>query len=818
MNTSAFSSSLFDPIDEIMPDDKGHGLIIGKTGSLTYIVEVSSPEAYSLYKNNIESRHSVFVQAFSHMPENCYVHKQDLYVKEQYHPAVVDVGYIAQAEAKYFSGRNYLRHTCYIAFTLIGMKALSAGFTTQPFSVYSDKINKEDRSRLLDFLDAIEFAVNNIASLSGTSVSFLGIDDITDYVARLVNFQDREALNDLNFEQEITCGKNRARMFAITDNELLPDGELPIYKIDNSVSQERSELYMSIGENIGGIHLNCNHIYNQVLFFSSDKKLKDELSVAKNQHLTNAGWDASLGSKGKELKSLEAEILDENLTLCQAYYSVIIWDEDPVLLDMAEKEFRSKINVLNIKYYVPSHENLAILFGSSIIGATSALSRNYMFVTTLNLAVCFFTHYSNFKDDDAGILFNDRLYQIPLRKDIWDAKNKRVKARNAVVIAPTGSGKSFSVNNIVYQLLDQGYTVVAVEFGNSFKQLCYLYSEISLHVEYDPSMPLGINPFDLEGQLYTGDKEETIINLCLRFWRRQADNNEIVALRKFIKSYYESKTDGHSFEDFYYYIKDNFDSLCLKLNINKNYFDYDSFVHVCSEFVGSGGYANLCALSGAGSGIKDKRFIHFELTKIKSNPFVTSVVMSMLFDVINNKILSDPSKRGYIIFDEYAETAQIKSASALDVNIHQTVAFFYQKIRKENGAVMTIIQSPVQLPDNEYTKGIIANTQILYVLEGNEGVYDDIKTTFSIKNEAHYNQMRSLKNNYSAERPYSECFIRFGETYAITVRIEASQRKYLAFQTQGEIRSELDRMYLENHDMAKCIEKYIDRTAKNNLS
>lgn len=48
MNTSAFSSSLFDPIDEIMPDDKGHGLIIGKTGSLTYIVEVSSPEAYSV--------------------------------------------------------------------------------------------------------------------------------------------------------------------------------------------------------------------------------------------------------------------------------------------------------------------------------------------------------------------------------------------------------------------------------------------------------------------------------------------------------------------------------------------------------------------------------------------------------------------------------------------------------------------------------------------------------------------------------------------------------------------------------------------------
>ncbi|MBP1615590.1 MAG: conjugal transfer protein [Bacteroidetes bacterium] len=814
MGTSDFDSSLFNPIDQVLSDENGRGLIIGKTGTLTYIVKLTVPEAYSLYKNNIESRHSTFVQAFSHMPENSYVHKQDMYIKEKYYPETPGKGFIEKAESKHFSGREYLKHICYIGFSIEGMKALSAGFTQKPFSVYTEKINKEDRNRLIDFLDAIEFALNNIQSLCDTEVSFLNENEIRNYVLSTVNFQDTECLNDLNFEQEILCGKNRARIFAITDNELLPDGDLPIYKIDNSVSQERSELYMSVGENIGGIHLNCNHIYNQVLFFSSDKKLKDQLGVSKNQYKTNAGWDSSLGIKGEELEALEGNLLKENLLLCHAYYSVVLWDQDPVALDMAEKDFRSKINVLNIKYYSPSHENLATLFGAGIIGATSVLNRSYMFVTTLNLAVCFFAHYSNFKDDNEGLLFSDRLYQIPLRKDIWDAKNKRVKARNSIVIAPTGSGKSFSVNNIVYQLLDQGYTVVAVEFGNSFKQLCYLYNDISLHVEYDQSMPLGINPFDLEGLPYNGDKEETIINLCLRFWRRQADNNEIVALRKFVKSYYESKTEGHSFEDFYYYIKDNFANLCLTLNINKSYFDYESFVHVCSEFVGSGGYANLCALTGAGSSIKDKRFIHFELTKVKNNPFVTSVVMSMLFDVINNKILSDPSKRGYIIFDEYAETAQIKSASALDVNIHQTVAFFYQKIRKENGAVMTIIQSPVQLPDNEYTKGIIANTQILYVLEGNEGVYDDIKKTFTIKNEAHFNQMRSLKNNYSAKRPYSECFIRFGETYALTVRIEASERKYLAFQTQGEIRAALDKMYSENHNMEECIEYYIENNPK----
>ena len=39
-----------------------------------------------------------------------------------------------------------------------------------------------------------------------------------------------------------------------------------------------------------------------------------------------------------------------------------------------------------------------------------------------------------------------------------------------------------------------------------------------------------------------------------------------------------------------------------------------------------------------------------------------------------------------------------------DISIHSAVAFCYQKIRKENGAVMTIVQSPDQLPDDEFTK------------------------------------------------------------------------------------------------------------------
>jgi len=58
--------------------------------------------------------------------------------------------------------------------------------------------------------------------------------------------------------------------------------------------------------------------------------------------------------------------------------------------------------------------------------------------------------------------------------------------------------------------------------------------------------------------------------------------------------------------------------------------------------------------------------------------------------------------------------------TATGSGIHSSVAFCYQKIRKENGAVYTIVQTPDQLPDDENTKNIIGNTDMLFVLPTKE--------------------------------------------------------------------------------------------------
>jgi type IV secretory pathway VirB4 component len=231
---------------------------------------------------------------------------------------------------------------------------------------------------------------------------------------------------------------------------------------------------------------------------------------------------------------------------------------------------------------------------------------------------------------------------------------------------------------------------------------------------------------------------------------------------------------------------------------------------VGSEFMEGGFYENVCKASSLEKDMQHKNFIVFELTQIKKDPFLVSVVMSILFDTIESKILSDRSTRGMLIFDEYAETQSMVDTFSGD-DIHSTVAFCYQKLRKENGAVMTIIQSPAQLPDNNYTKGMIGNTQVLYVLPTTETVYDQIIEAFHIKNNSHINLMKSIKNDFNGKNPHSELFIRFQDLYATAVRLELSPEKYYAFQTEGEEWTAIQQMYAQTGSLEKSIDAYIKK-------
>ena len=107
-----------------------------------------------------------------------------------------------------------------------------------------------------------------------------------------------------------------------------------------------------------------------------------------------------------------------------------------------------------------------------------------------------------------------------------------------IVAASTGGGKSVVTQNIIQQCIEQNYKLIVVEFGKSFYQLTQICDK--LHIDYDGTSPLGINPFYTAGGQPDNEKIKTLVNLVLKFWRTKSimeDTKQVVSLTKIIRQY-----------------------------------------------------------------------------------------------------------------------------------------------------------------------------------------------------------------------------------------------------------------------------------------
>jgi ABC-type dipeptide/oligopeptide/nickel transport system ATPase component len=94
-------------------------------------------------------------------------------------------------------------------------------------------------------------------------------------------------------------------------------------------------------------------------------------------------------------------------------------------------------------------------------------------MTTSEAALCFFFKESYPVNEESNfyLRFTDR-QGVPLKVDPADLpmKTGRINNRNKFVLGPSGSGKSFLMNNIVEQYLTYNYDVVIVDTGDSYSE------------------------------------------------------------------------------------------------------------------------------------------------------------------------------------------------------------------------------------------------------------------------------------------------------------------------------------------------------------
>jgi conjugal transfer ATP-binding protein TraC len=173
--------------------------------------------------------------------------------------------------------------------------------------------------------------------------------------------------------------------------------------------------------------------------------------------------------------------------------------------------------------------------------------------------------------------------------------------------------------------------------------------------------------------------------------------------------------------------------------LNRSILISTSFYTIAREFVGNGPYAFLFSDTQQFD-FSAYDIAVFELAEAEGDPLLISILNQLSTDAKRKLVWENRASRGIIFYDEFAKQLHYP-------NVLQGVEYDFQAVRKYNGAVGIVLQSPNQLPENKTAASIIDNMQVLYILQNLKG-YDDIIKRFKLSSHDK-NQLMSITNNFS---------------------------------------------------------------------
>ncbi|MEI6866380.1 TraG family conjugative transposon ATPase [Flavicella sp.] len=779
-------------------------IVFANNGNVVLCYKGDLPEIYSLSEKDFEDIHGSWFQAFKSLPTSTVIHKQDVYQKADYtSEALPNDTFLEKATHSYFKGRNYLKHSCYLFFILPYNKALNASKFTNPFRKVEKGIHKKMDHNVQEFItsvnDAISF-INNSRKVKFTPLNENQIIGITD--AYFNGFNEGFDTDIQLKKSNIEIGENHFDVLAV-NSELCFGDVVQSSKTNDKFTSDDFVFHQGFIDGLG-MNLNENHIINQIIYLDDKHKWRKLL----DKKIEELNKSSNFGTQNKViLKKIEDIVAkineDDSARIIRGHLNIVFWSKKEAELSNIASKIKTECKELDIVPYYPKGEERKNYFLNSYFCFSSNFSNEDLYVTDLKHALCLYINNSNYKSDEVGIIFNDRQHNIPVLKDVWDEQKKRIKARNFAIFAPTGEGKSFLANNILRQYFENNVRLVIIDLGGSYSKFAKLYPDDHIILRYEQGKNLGINPFYISSiEDLTPERLEdlSIFLLELLASGKEATKAEEVAIKKVLRYYYNSIEDNHSLASLYQFVDDKKDTLIQELKIQEEYFSIYNFLHILSEYVDDGLYSFLFNVSEDQTyKIEDKRLIVFELDEVKDNKEILSVMLKLIKSAIQRTIWRNRSERGIILFDEFAKQLKFK-------NVLESVEFYYQAIRKQNGAIGIILQSINQLPDNSTSASILENTQVVYSLRNEKG-YVELQKRLNLSSHD-LNQLKSIRNNLTGARKHTEMFIKIGKESNI-FRLEVPKEVYAAYLTDGKESDRIMRIYDKTDNMEEAINTFI---------
>ena len=530
---------VFDGLYAQLEETDGNVVLFSTKGEPSVIFEMTNPVQqlctdageYLLFQD-------VLSNVVQTLGEGYALQKQDILCKQAYHHEVPeDAEFLTRSYFNYFEGREFTEIRTYLIVTQEGVHSQFVQYDPKKWMEFHSKISKVD-----DILTERNIRHHKLTK-----------EEVEEYCHRFMAFQFRHgSFSMTNFkasDEYLKIGGRIIRSFPLVDiDEINLPSVVKPYTQTNINDYGIATDLLSFLTNIP--HTDCV-VYNQVIQIPGQRKLLRKLQAKAKRH-------ASMPDPSNKIAKADIE---EVLNRLAVDSTLLVNSNFNILVSCPVDKVTPVTSYIETKLYecgiMPSRTayNQLELFTDSFPGNAYTFNPDYdLFLTLSDAALCLFfkEHLKGSEDTPLTTYYTDR-QGLPVCIDITgkEGKVKMTDNANFFCIGPSGSGKSFHMNSVVRQLLEQNTDVVMVDTGDSYEGICGYYK--GTYISYSKEKPISMNPFKVTKEEYAqnfGEKKNFLKSLVFLIFKGNAVPSKIedMLINQTIVEYYEAYF--HPFENF----------------------------------------------------------------------------------------------------------------------------------------------------------------------------------------------------------------------------------------------------------------------------
>ncbi len=529
----------FDGLYAGLEETDGNTVLFSAKGEPSVIFEMTNPvqqlctdaERYLHFQD-------VLSNVAQTLGEGYALQKQDIFCKQAYHHEVPNgAEFLTRSYFNYFEGREFTEIRTCLVVTQEVQHSQFVQYDPKKWMEFHSKISKVD-----DIL-----AERNIRHRKLTK------GEVEEYCHRFMAFQFRHGpFSMTNFkasDEYLKTGNRVIRSFPLVDiDEIsLPSVVKPYTRTNINGYPIATDLFSFLTS----IPFADCVVYNQVIQIPGQRKLLRKLQAKAKRH-------ASMPDPSNKIAKADIE---EVLNRLAVDSTLLVNSNFNILVGCPADKVTPVTSYIETKLYecgiMPSKTayNQLELFTDSFPGNAYAFNPDYdLFLTLSDAALCLFfkEHLKGSEETPLTTYYTDR-QGLPVCIDITgkEGKVKMTDNANFFCIGPSGSGKSFHMNTVVRQLLEQDTDVVMVDTGDSYEGICGYYK--GTYISYSKEKPISMNPFKVTEEEYAqnfGEKKNFLKSLVFLIFKGNSIPSKIedMLINQTIVEYYEAYF--HPFENF----------------------------------------------------------------------------------------------------------------------------------------------------------------------------------------------------------------------------------------------------------------------------